>query len=101
MRLGEILIAPEKCGRRFTPFKEYTVVNVAIENSLKHGHFITVIDDSGRWTNCLEKECPHLNNKNWIIKSEAEKEWNSLNCLIAFTPKKAERKQYLSKVLNK
>lgn len=101
MKKGDIVIAPEGCKDYLTPFKEYEVDGIWAESDDERGFGIVIINDDGYKLGCLEKECAGLNGQDWIIKSEAEKEWNDLNGLIQLTEEQAKRKEYLTKVLKK
>lgn len=101
MKKGDILIAPEGCRGWLTPFKEYEVGYIWDDSDDEYGCGIYIIDDQGDIIGCFEKQCPHLKSQDWIIKSEAEKEWNDLNGLIQLTEEQAKRKEYLTKCLKK
>lgn len=100
MKKGDILIAPEGCAEYLTPFKEYEVKKVDIL-SKSFGWFVVLINDNGDGIFTSQNRSAHINRQDWIIKSEAEKEWNDLNGLIQLTEEQAKRKEYLIKVLKK
>jgi hypothetical protein len=60
--------APEGCYNNFTHGKIYDVVGFWDELYMhKTGFAMLVIDNNGRIQQCLSKNCPHLNDKDWII----------------------------------
>lgn len=55
------------CMKYFTPWKYYKVLE-------QDDVSFRTKSDTGVECFCLFRKCPHLNNKNWIKRSEAEKE---------------------------
>jgi len=59
--------APDGCHSHLTAGKVYDVAGFwDIWNSV-NGHAFFVITDSNCKLKCLERNCAHLNGKNWII----------------------------------
>tara|TARA_R110000868_G_C10699284_1_gene748989 strand:+ start:196 stop:423 length:228 start_codon:yes stop_codon:yes gene_type:complete len=52
----------------FTKGKEYNVKEIDSNISNRFGYGFLVVDDNGLEQYCLEKQCAHMANEDWIIK---------------------------------
>jgi hypothetical protein len=59
--------APEGCDSYLTAGKIYDVVGYWEKLNRAQGHGFNIIDDEGYEISCREKNCAHIDGKNWII----------------------------------
>ena len=59
--------APEGCESYLTAGKIYDVLGFWYDWEESFGYSFTILNDEGYIAECLEKNCDHLNGKDWII----------------------------------